>query len=130
MVSLFPSYMIWIKLTRTGPIVRYGPSKLLFNDPEAFQDIYGISRNTMKAKSYLSMIPIEGARSIFTSLDKTRHRHKRKLISEALSDASIRDFEPNLVRYIESMVQTLDMEQDPSGWSKVQNFSDNCTCSC
>lgn len=46
------------------------------------------------------MLPSKGAWSIKTTIDKDMHRHKRKLLSKALSDEALKRFEPALNEYV------------------------------
>ncbi|KAI1261462.1 cytochrome P450 [Xylariaceae sp. FL1019] len=91
--------------TRYGSVVRYGPDRLLFNSPQAVQDIYQSPNFT---KSYLYVFSrLGGGSSIFSTMDKSHHRQKRHLYAQALSDRSMRLFEPTLLRHLDVFLKML-----------------------
>ena len=50
------------------------------------------------------MAPTPGAYNIFTAIDKSIHRHKRRVISQGFSDQCIRAFEPTILKEIDIFV--------------------------
>ncbi|KAI1764575.1 cytochrome P450 [Hypoxylon sp. FL1150] len=82
-----------------GPIVRVGPNRLIFNTVEAQRDIYQNER-FKKAQTYL-VSTRNNIFNVFTAIDKDLHRQKRQVVGQAVSERSMRAFEPTMVDKIE-----------------------------
>ncbi|KAI1772800.1 cytochrome P450 [Hypoxylon cercidicola] len=92
-------------LKKYGPVLRLGPNKLVFSSAEALRDIYNNERVT---KSHVYKLTVAaGKPSTFNTIDKRRHRVKRKLVGQAVSDKAIRDFEPTMMKQIDVFVRGL-----------------------
>lgn len=76
------------------------------------------------------MLPAKGAYNIFTAVDKSIHRHKRKVLSQGFSDQSIRAFEPTMLRHIDIFVRKFikPPSYDPADpeWSTPFNMTACC----
>lgn len=72
------------------------------------------------------MLPSKGAWSILTAIDKDMHRHKRKLLSKALSDEALKRFEPALNEYVNIFSEKLIKGTEPGQWSSQKNMIDHC----
>ncbi|OTA96263.1 hypothetical protein M434DRAFT_393110 [Hypoxylon sp. CO27-5] len=95
----------YLDLKKYGPVLRLGPNKLVFNSAEALQDIYNNERVT---KSHVYKLTVSaGKPSVFNTIDKRRHRIKRKLIGQAISDKAMRDFEPIMIEQIDVFIRQL-----------------------
>ncbi|KAI1137681.1 cytochrome P450 [Hypoxylon sp. FL0543] len=95
----------YLDLKKYGPVLRLGPNRLVFNSAEALQDIYNNERVT---KSHVYQLTVSaGKPSIFNTIDKRRHRAKRKLIGQAISDKAMRDFEPVMLEQIDVFIRQL-----------------------
>ena len=93
------------------------------------QDIYQ-SKDVQKAQGYRLLAPEPGVYSTLTVINKSIHKHKRKVLSQGLSDQSVRAFEPTLLKHIEIFVANLlrtpnNIEGD-SGWSSPIDMTDRC----
>ncbi|KAK8057979.1 hypothetical protein PG994_008427 [Apiospora phragmitis] len=95
----------YLDLQRYGPVLRSGPNKLVFKSIEALQDIYNNDRIT-KSHVY-SLTVASGKPSLFNVIDKRHHREKRRLIGHAISDKSLRAFEPTLIDQIDVFLHQL-----------------------
>ncbi|KAI0199420.1 cytochrome P450 [Astrocystis sublimbata] len=87
-----------------GPVVRLAPNRLVFNTARAFQDIY---QNDRIIKSYVYSAAQPDQSNIFTTTEKSEHRPKRRLISQLLSDQSMRQFEPTMSDRINMFLKQL-----------------------
>ncbi|KAI1331637.1 cytochrome P450 [Xylariaceae sp. FL0255] len=89
-----------------GPVMRHGPNKLLFNSAKALHDIYD---NERIVKSYINsaILQTPGVYSLFTVIDKDAHRTKRKIVGSAVSERSMRMFEPTMQEQIDIFVKHL-----------------------
>ncbi|KAK8065057.1 hypothetical protein PG997_011804 [Apiospora hydei] len=92
----------YLDLQQYGPVLRAGPNKLVFKSIEALRDIYNNDRVT---KSHVYRLTVaSGKPSLFNVIDKRHHREKRKLIGHAISDKSLRAFEPTLVEQVNTFL--------------------------
>ena len=60
--------------------------------------------------------------SIFGTLDKEEHRHKRKVYGQILSDRSVRSFEPALTEEINVFLQFLLEADSPVNLSAMSKY--------
>ncbi|KAI1773208.1 cytochrome P450 [Hypoxylon cercidicola] len=103
---------IWQNHKQYGPVIRYGPNRLLFNSATAVQDIY---QNPNFTKSHLYVLSrLGGGSSIFSTMDKDHHRHKRQLYAQALSDRSMRMFEPTILEHLDVFLKLILKASDSS----------------
>lgn len=65
-----------------------------------FPDIYNNEKFT-KAQVYTLTGASSGPPSIFSAIDRTTHRTKRRLIGQAVSDKATRQFEPTMLEQID-----------------------------
>ncbi|KAM7213830.1 Cytochrome P450 [Rhypophila decipiens] len=91
---------------RYGLVMRHGPNKLVFNSAAALQDIYNNDRIT-KSHVYLLTVNSPGVYSIFNAIDKHQHRIRRKLIGQAVTERSMRAFEPTMTSQINIFLKRL-----------------------
>ncbi|KAI0141770.1 cytochrome P450 [Xylariaceae sp. FL1272] len=88
-----------------GPVVRVGPDRLSFNTVTALKDIYCNDRIT-KASTYL-VTTRNNVFNVFSAIDNQLHRQKRQIIGQALTDRSIRSFEPTLLEKLDITLQQI-----------------------
>ncbi|KAH7308442.1 cytochrome P450 [Stachybotrys elegans] len=88
-----------------GPVVRQGPNRLVFNTLKAVHDIYTNPRVT-KGDAYRGSVTSKFS-TIINAIDKSDHRRKRKLIGPALTERSMRTFEPVLHEQVDVFLRTL-----------------------
>lgn len=85
------------------------------------------SKDVQKAWGYATMAPTPGAYNIFTAIDKTIHRHKRRVLSQGFSDQSLRAFEPTILKEIDIFVKKFSTTQaDQEGWSAPTDMTKCC----
>ncbi|KAI0475941.1 cytochrome P450 [Xylariaceae sp. FL0804] len=89
-----------------GPIMRHGPNKLVFNSTRAMRDIF-LNDRVAKPVFYENMAVTPGVWDTFSVTDKSIHRVKRKLISQAISERSMRIFEPTMMDQIDIFLSIL-----------------------
>ncbi|KAI0487709.1 cytochrome P450 [Xylaria cf. heliscus] len=82
-----------------GSVVRVGPNRLVFNTATALKDIYQNDRIT-KASTYL-VTTRNNVFNVFSAIDNNLHSQKRKIIGQALSDRSVRAFEPTILEKLD-----------------------------
>ncbi|OQV00250.1 hypothetical protein CLAIMM_05773 isoform 2 [Cladophialophora immunda] len=76
-----------------GPIVRYAPNKLVFNEPQAWQDIYAYKANVRKSDLFAASQSNPESTDTFSELYKEPALKKRKVLSYGFSESSLRSFE-------------------------------------
>jgi hypothetical protein len=105
-----------------GPVVRHGPNKLDFNTVTAMKgenhstavrkvlmskDVYQNDRATKASILYLATQEAPGVFNIFHAVDGKMHRYKRKLVSPAVTERSIRTFEPIVIEQVDIFLKSL-----------------------
>ena len=124
----------YIALTMSlGTFVRFGPNRISVNTAEGLQKIYSNKANTKKSSYYHVFSDVFQGDSSLTTIDKQLHAKKKRTVSSALSESSIRGMEELILRNIrifcealgqsppESAIQTPDGEK---GWSEPKNMTD------
>ena len=84
-----------------------------------------------KSKAYLSMVPDEKSQSTLTTIDKTEHRVKRKVVAQAFSAKALRGFEPTLQKHIDLCCNKLgeSCDYDNDGWTEGKSMHEWCKVS-
>ncbi|KAI0193892.1 cytochrome P450 [Astrocystis sublimbata] len=106
-----------------GPVMRHGPNKLVFNTMTALKrnkEVYQNERIT-KPVSYLANQAKPGSHNTWNSLDRDMHRRKRKLMAPAVSDRSMKTFEPIIAEQVDIFLKQIATFHD----SPV-NMKDRC----
>ncbi|KAI0146369.1 cytochrome P450 [Xylariaceae sp. FL1272] len=88
----------YLNHVKYGPVVRQAPNRLVFNTLSALQDIY-LNPRVAKAHIY-TYTRFRSTPSVFTSLDRDDHRRRRRTVGQAISERSMREFEPAMVSQI------------------------------
>ncbi|KAK5629094.1 hypothetical protein RRF57_004809 [Xylaria bambusicola] len=130
--------VMYSDLKKYGPVVRHGPNKLVFSSPKAlqgnfstlynrdediltFQDIYNNERVT---KSHVYELTVtSGKPSIFNAIDKQKHRRKRKLIGQAITDKAMRSFEPTMLGQIDIFIKEVLLASKASQPVNITDFT-------
>ncbi|KAI1300937.1 cytochrome P450 [Xylaria venustula] len=100
-----------------GDRVRYSPNRIVINTPEALRDIYGHAARVRKYDGY-NMLASQ-APNLFTLSDKTQHGRRRRVISQAFSESSLRIFEPIILSRIHRFCAKLrSQSMAANGWSQ------------
>jgi cytochrome P450 len=113
------------KLTRAGPIVRITPNTVSFISPTALQDIYGTRKAFKKTLYYDAIRKAEGGgATTFTAIDESIHEIKRRLLSHAFSEKSMRDYEQYVSRNVNKWLDALgDGPLSGKGWTTSKNVA-------
>ncbi|ORY58509.1 cytochrome P450 [Pseudomassariella vexata] len=89
-----------------GRVVRYGPNRLVFNSAKALHDIYDNDR-VVKSRVYLVTLGFTGTINVFSAIERRVHRVKRKLIGGAVTERSMRDFEPTMASQVHTFLERI-----------------------
>ncbi|KAH8882880.1 cytochrome P450 [Thozetella sp. PMI_491] len=85
--------------------LKYAPNRLVFNTLTALQDIY-LNPLISKPQIY-AFARFKSTPSVFTELGKADHRRRRKAVGQAISDRSMREFEPTMISQIDIFLMQL-----------------------
>ena len=96
--------------------MRTGPNELSFNGPSAWKDIYGHRQGHKHFPKDLSLFA--GIDGIITANDAD-HSRFRRLLGHAFSDKALREQEPLLRSYVDSLVRGLQRQVHGPGKGKV-----------
>lgn len=96
---------MWRCHQKYGDAVRYAPNRLLINTAEAVRDIYGHRSNVQKSQTYDALV--HRAPNILTLRDRKQHGRRRRVLSQALSDASIAAYEPAILEQVDKFLTVL-----------------------
>ncbi|KAI1820807.1 cytochrome P450 [Xylaria intraflava] len=96
----------WQNHLRYGPVVRQGPNKLVFSTITAVHDIYRTDKTT-KPQAYKALGPSLTTYNVFTATDNQLHRQRRQLVGQILTDASLRAFEPTMIKQVDVLLANL-----------------------
>lgn len=118
---------MWKCHQKYGETVRYAPNRLLINTADALRDVYGHKSNLPKATTYNALI--HRAPNVLTLREKRQHGRRRRVMSQALSDATITTFEPAILEQVKKFVAIF-AELPRNGadevWSSPINVSKWC----
>ncbi|KAL6885676.1 putative cytochrome P450 [Trichoderma evansii] len=90
---------------RYGPVVRYGPNRLLIDTNTAVKDIYGHNVNNIKSNSYRALI--HSAPNTLTIRRKEEHSWRRRILSLALADSRISHYQHGFEMHIQRLCENL-----------------------
>ncbi|THC95861.1 hypothetical protein EYZ11_004639 [Aspergillus tanneri] len=68
---------------------------------------------------------VHRAPNTLTLIDKKAHGRKRRIISQGLSDAALRRYQPAILKHVNELCSVF-LGNDPSQWSLPQNMGDFC----
>ncbi|KAF7884387.1 uncharacterized protein EAF02_004723 [Botrytis sinoallii] len=88
-----------------GPVYRQAPNRLVFNTSSALRAIY-LHPSINKAHIY-AHTQFNPQINIFRTLERERHRQKRKIYGKVLSERSLRSFEPTMSSEIDVFLKLL-----------------------
>lgn len=78
-------------------------SDLLMN--ECYVDIYGHGKNFQKSQKYAAMV--HRAPNTLTVIDKKKHGKKRRVISQAFSDNTLKSYEGVILEQVQNLCDAL-----------------------
>ncbi|KAF5024653.1 hypothetical protein F66182_3275 [Fusarium sp. NRRL 66182] len=120
---------MWQCHERYGPIVRYGPDRILVNSAKAVTDLYGFKTPVIKSTAYDALV--HKAPNILTLRERQLHGSRKRVLSQALSDSNIKAFEPAIISKICKFVHVLrslpqSALEPKGGWSEAIDMARWC----
>lgn len=113
---------IWQQFQVYGSRVRTEPNTVLFCDPEAYRDIYGMKSNVRRSKFYTAWRRSERDQTTLNTVDVAEHARKRKLLNLCFTEKTVRTASEFIIRHVgrwnELLVQDCGAE-----WSKPVDFA-------
>ena len=76
-----------------GKFVRFGPNSVSVNSATALKDIYGHGKNFRKSDFYKAFPAVPGVHNTHNSIRKEEHGRKRRVLSQAFSEAALKNME-------------------------------------
>lgn len=113
-----------VQLTTSGPFVRFGPNRISVNTAEGLQKIYGNKANTRKSSYYHVFNDVFKGDSSLTTVDNRLHAKKKKTVSSALSESSIRGMEELILRNIRTFCEELGKSSPSYNQSKDERWAE------
>ncbi|KAK8097501.1 cytochrome P450 [Apiospora sp. TS-2023a] len=107
---------------RFGPVVRQGPTQLVFNTATAFHDIY-LNPKLVKGHAYHGSQLTAKYPSVINAIDKDQARRKRKVMGQALTERYLRAFEPMMSGEVDVFLRQLLVS---SKTAEVVNMTPRC----
>jgi cytochrome P450 len=114
-----------------------GPNLLSINSNTALKAIYGHKANVRKADFYTAFPANKHTFNVHSSIDKTAHARKRRVLSHAFSDLAIKTMEKYVIDKVQTfsrvlpraqldMLNASDSKSEVSEWSAPRNMAGMC----
>ncbi|KAI0854359.1 cytochrome P450 [Daldinia vernicosa] len=114
---------LWQQFQIYGDKIRPEPNTVLFNNPEAYPDIYSQKSNVKRSKLYRA-IQLNGFEdTTLTTTDVAGHARKRKLLSLAFTENSVRAASNFVIQHLDRWNQLL-IEDADSDWQPAVDISE------
>lgn len=115
---------LWQQFQIYGDKIRPQPDTVLFRNPEAYTDIYSLKANVRRGSFYLGLRRQANEGNTLTTTDVAEHALKRKHLSLAFNEKSLRSATTFMVQHIDRWHEILLAEHDSSAdWSTPMDFS-------
>jgi cytochrome P450 len=92
--------------------VRLGPNLLSFNTSTALKQIYGFKSNVRKSDFYTAFPANKHTFNVHSSIDRTQHARKRRVISHAFADSAIKSMEKYIMANVDIACNLLEQDVD------------------
>lgn len=115
---------------RYGNVFRYGPNSLVIQTSGGLRDIYtNAKKNAVRKADCHEFLHINGIASIVFTTDKSVHAFKRRVLSQAFSEQSIRSLETFIINNVDRWLLELEGGgvEERKGWSSSKNMAKYAT---
>ena len=136
-ISVLPSFYhackgdrhvwIWQSFQIYGETFRAAPNLVLFNNPQAFSDIYGARANITRSGFYRAWKRNEHDVSTITATDPALHAKKRKALNLAFTEQSLKAAGPLMAAHIDRWIELLTASSGED-WSPPRNLGPSVDC--
>lgn len=113
-----------------GNVFRYGPNSLVIQTSGGLRDIYASAKkNAVRKSDSHQFLHLNGVASIVFATDKSVHAFKRRVLSQAFSEQSIRSLEPFIISNVDRWLVELErsVTEENKGWSPPKNMAKHAT---
>jgi hypothetical protein len=111
----------------SGKIVRYSPSRISINSPEASDDLHHVNANAFKADFYAVAKSLFGADMSQTTVDRKKHAFRRRVNMTALTPAAFKGYGGQIATHVDELMRQLSerasAKTDVQGWGPPENVS-------
>ncbi|KAJ5263235.1 hypothetical protein N7478_010840 [Penicillium angulare] len=90
-----------------GTHVRVAPNFISVNSDRGLHDIYGHGKRLQKADFYNGFTAIKGVYNTHNAIDKATHGRKRRVLSQAFSDAALKGMEDVILLHVRQLCASL-----------------------
>ncbi|KAI0006422.1 benzoate 4-monooxygenase cytochrome P450 [Xylariaceae sp. FL0662B] len=113
---------LWQQFQIYGSKIRPEPNTVLFCDPEAYADIYGMKSNVRRSKFYAAWKRNDRGQNTLNTVDVAEHARKRKLLNLCFTDKSVRAASNFIIKHVDRWNHLL-VEKNGVDWSDPVDFS-------
>ncbi|KAL9079439.1 MAG: hypothetical protein Q9157_001693 [Trypethelium eluteriae] len=116
---------------RYGEVVRVGPDRVSYINPQAWKDIYGYRsahREANPKSTQFIATEANGEYNLLTTRDDVEHARVRKIFTNAFSDKALRLQEPLIKTYVDQLIGNIHktLNEDPERELNLVSLY-NCT---
>ncbi|KAI9154917.1 Cytochrome P450 monooxygenase AKT7 [Paramyrothecium foliicola] len=115
---------LWQLFETYGNKVRVGPNLVLWRDPQAFADIYGLKSNVQRSKFYVAWKRNDDDKTVMTAVDYHEHAAKRKILNLAFTEKSVRAASDFVIKNVDRWHELLlAKNKQKDNWSPAINLA-------
>lgn len=109
--------------------MRVAPNFVSVNSDRGLHDIYGHGKRIQKADFYNAFPAIKGVYNTHNAIDKTMHGRKRRVLSQAFSEAALKGMEDVMLLHVRQLCASLagyaaNENSSPDSKGVVRNMAD------
>ncbi|RYP41689.1 hypothetical protein DL767_000894 [Monosporascus sp. MG133] len=114
---------LWQQFQIYGNKIRPEPNTVLFCDPEAYADIYGMKSNVRRSKFYTAWRRNDRDKTTLNTVDVAEHARKRRLLNLCFTEKSVRAASNFIIKHVNRWNHLL-VEKNGADWSDPVDFSE------
>ncbi|GAB1318167.1 Benzoate 4-monooxygenase cytochrome P450 [Madurella fahalii] len=135
-VSAIPSWLhamrgarhiwLWQQFQIYGDRIRPEPNTVLFCDPEAYADIYGMKSNVRRSRFYSALKRSSRESTTLNTIDVAEHAKKRKLLNLCFTEKSLRASSGFIIKHVDRWNELLigEEERKTGAWTAPLDLSE------
>lgn len=105
-------------------MIRPEPNTVLFTDPQAYADIYGMTSNVRRSPFYTAFQRRSDQHTTLNTIDVAEHARKRKLLNLCFTEKSLRAASGFIVRHVDRWNEImLEENSSTTEWSAPVDFT-------
>lgn len=116
---------LWKQFQIYGNRIRPEPNTVLFCDPVAFADIYGMKSNVRRSGFYTAFQRNKQEQTTLNTVDVAKHAFKRKLLNLCFTEKSLRAASKFIIDNVDRWNQImLEANDSTTEWSATVDFTE------